>query len=136
MVGNNSCGVHSVMAGKTDQNIDELEILTYDGLRMRVGQTSQPDQLRRDLDAMKEQLRRVQEQMKKQEAIIQKQQAVIDKLVDALGTADGAVLTDEEGRLQWLIGAWRPGRLRDALPAAPEGWALRTAASLESRSSR
>src|SRR5207245_10833685 len=47
------------------------------------GQTSQPDQLRRELDAMKEQLRRVQEQMKKQEAIIQKQQAVIDKLSGA-----------------------------------------------------
>ena len=40
MIGNNSCGVHSVMAGKTDTNIDELEILTYDGVRMRVGQTS------------------------------------------------------------------------------------------------
>ena len=37
MIGNNSCGVHSVMAGKTDENIEELEILTYDGLRMRVG---------------------------------------------------------------------------------------------------
>src|SRR5690348_12968524 len=40
MIGNNSCGVHSVMAGKTDDNVDELEILTYDGLRMRVGPTS------------------------------------------------------------------------------------------------
>src|ERR1700720_1486928 len=40
MVGNNSCGVHSVMAGKTDENIEELEILTYDGLRMKVGATS------------------------------------------------------------------------------------------------
>jgi len=40
MIGNNSCGVHSVMAGKTDDNIEELDILTYDGLRMRVGQTS------------------------------------------------------------------------------------------------
>ena len=40
MIGNNSCGVHSVMAGKTDDNIEELEILTYDGLRMKVGQTS------------------------------------------------------------------------------------------------
>src|SRR6266853_2836526 len=26
MIGNNSCGVHSVMAGKTDENIEELEI--------------------------------------------------------------------------------------------------------------
>src|SRR5207302_2333623 len=39
MIGNNSCGVHSVMAGKTDENIEELEALTYDGVRLRVGQT-------------------------------------------------------------------------------------------------
>src|SRR5438552_16032330 len=42
MIGNNSCGVHSVMGGKTDDNVEELEILTYDGLRMRVGQTTEP----------------------------------------------------------------------------------------------
>src|SRR5436190_9515640 len=41
MIGNNSCGVHSVMAGKTDTNIDELEIITYEGVRMRVGATSE-----------------------------------------------------------------------------------------------
>jgi FAD/FMN-containing dehydrogenase/Fe-S oxidoreductase len=40
MIGNNSCGVHSVMAGKTDDNIEELEILTYGGLRMKVGATT------------------------------------------------------------------------------------------------
>ncbi|MGI8403991.1 MAG: FAD-binding and (Fe-S)-binding domain-containing protein [Thermomicrobiales bacterium] len=40
MIGNNSCGVHSVMAGKTDDNIESLDILTYDGLRLRVGATS------------------------------------------------------------------------------------------------
>src|SRR5207248_67919 len=40
MIGNNSCGVHSVMAGKTVDNIEELEVLTYDGLRMGVGGTS------------------------------------------------------------------------------------------------
>ncbi len=43
MMGNNSCGVHSVMGGKTDANILELEILTYDGLKMRVGPTSPED---------------------------------------------------------------------------------------------
>ena len=43
MIGNNSCGVHSVMAGKTDDNIEELEILTYDGVRMRVGRTSEEE---------------------------------------------------------------------------------------------
>ncbi len=44
MIGNNSCGVHSVMSGKTDANIDEMEVLTYDGVRMRVGATP-PDAL-------------------------------------------------------------------------------------------
>src|ERR1700678_886816 len=38
MIGNNSCGVHSVMAGKTDDNIEELDVLTYDGVRLKVGQ--------------------------------------------------------------------------------------------------
>ena len=37
MIGNNSCGVHSIMAGKTDDNIESLHILTYDGHRMHVG---------------------------------------------------------------------------------------------------
>src|SRR5579864_3825546 len=40
MIGNNSCGVHSVMSGKTDVNIEELEVVTYDGVRLRVGLTS------------------------------------------------------------------------------------------------
>ncbi|MGH8022554.1 MAG: FAD-binding oxidoreductase, partial [Limisphaerales bacterium] len=43
MIGNNSCGVHSIMAGKTVENIIELEVLTYDGLRMRVGKTTQDE---------------------------------------------------------------------------------------------
>jgi FAD/FMN-containing dehydrogenase/Fe-S oxidoreductase len=46
MIGNNSCGVRSVMAefaglgARTSDNIEEMEILTYDGTRMRVGPTS------------------------------------------------------------------------------------------------
>ncbi len=40
MIGNNSCGVHSVMAGRTSDNVEKLDILTYDGLRMTVGPTS------------------------------------------------------------------------------------------------
>ena len=43
MIGNNSCGVHSVMAGKTDDNIDQLDVVTYDGVRLQVGQTSADD---------------------------------------------------------------------------------------------
>jgi FAD/FMN-containing dehydrogenase/Fe-S oxidoreductase len=43
MIGNNSCGIHSMMAGETLDNIDELEIVTYDATRMRVGATSEQD---------------------------------------------------------------------------------------------
>jgi Fe-S oxidoreductase/FAD/FMN-containing dehydrogenase len=39
MIGNNSCGVHSVLAGRTVDNVLELDVLTYDGLRLRVGPT-------------------------------------------------------------------------------------------------
>jgi FAD/FMN-containing dehydrogenase/Fe-S oxidoreductase len=34
MIGNNSCGVHSVMAGKTDANVHTLDVLTYRGERV------------------------------------------------------------------------------------------------------
>jgi FAD/FMN-containing dehydrogenase len=40
MIGNNSCGVHSVMGGKTVDNIETLSILTYDGAQFEVGPTS------------------------------------------------------------------------------------------------
>ncbi|HEY6475983.1 MAG TPA: FAD-linked oxidase C-terminal domain-containing protein, partial [Polyangia bacterium] len=34
-----SCGTHSVLAGRTSDNVHELEIATYDGLVLRVGPT-------------------------------------------------------------------------------------------------
>jgi FAD/FMN-containing dehydrogenase/Fe-S oxidoreductase len=40
MIGNNSCGPHSVMAGKTLENVEALEVMTYDGERFWVGPTS------------------------------------------------------------------------------------------------
>jgi len=40
MIGNNSCGTHSLMAGKTVDNINELRVLLYDGAEMRVGATT------------------------------------------------------------------------------------------------
>src|SRR5271156_5020614 len=43
MIGNNSCGVHSIMAGKTDDNIEALEVLTYGGQRLNVSVTSAGD---------------------------------------------------------------------------------------------
>jgi FAD/FMN-containing dehydrogenase/Fe-S oxidoreductase len=43
MIGNNSCGVHSVMAGRTAENVLALEIATYRGARMRVGATTEDE---------------------------------------------------------------------------------------------
>ena len=40
MIGNNSCGTHSLLAGKTVDNIDELRVLLYDGTELRVGATT------------------------------------------------------------------------------------------------
>ena len=40
MIGNNSCGMHAQMAGKVEENVLALEILTYDGLRTWVGPTT------------------------------------------------------------------------------------------------
>jgi FAD/FMN-containing dehydrogenase/Fe-S oxidoreductase len=36
MIGNNSCGVHSIMAGVTADNVESLDVLLYDGTRLRV----------------------------------------------------------------------------------------------------
>src|SRR3546814_6429395 len=43
MVANNSCGPHSVMAGKTLENVEQLEVMTYDGARFWVGPTSEDE---------------------------------------------------------------------------------------------
>jgi FAD/FMN-containing dehydrogenase/Fe-S oxidoreductase len=50
MIANNSCGAHSVMAGKTVENIEALEIATYDGARFWVGPTAD-DELERIIAA-------------------------------------------------------------------------------------
>jgi len=41
MIGNNSCGPRSMLAGKTVENVLELEVLTSDGERFWVGPTSE-----------------------------------------------------------------------------------------------
>ncbi len=43
MIGNNSCGSTAQAYGKTVDNVRRLEILTYDGLRLWVGPTSEDD---------------------------------------------------------------------------------------------
>ncbi|HEX6445358.1 MAG TPA: FAD-linked oxidase C-terminal domain-containing protein, partial [Streptosporangiales bacterium] len=39
MIGNNSCGTHSVRGGKTVDNVLSLDVVTYDGTRLTVGPT-------------------------------------------------------------------------------------------------
>src|SRR5207253_5205782 len=67
MIGNNSCGPHSVMGGETVDNVLELEVLTYDGIRMTLGgacegnyielaaRTGREGQIYRRLHALQEQ---------------------------------------------------------------------------------
>jgi FAD/FMN-containing dehydrogenase/Fe-S oxidoreductase len=49
MLGNNSCGVHSVMAqfygygARTSDNTESLTVVTYEGIKMKVGPTSDKD---------------------------------------------------------------------------------------------
>ncbi len=43
MIGNNSCGPHSIMGGRTADNVQEMQVLTHDGLRLTVGPTSDED---------------------------------------------------------------------------------------------
>ncbi len=50
MIGNNSCGVHSVMAGKTVDNVLGLDVLTYDGTRLSVGRTGDDELARKAED--------------------------------------------------------------------------------------
>jgi FAD/FMN-containing dehydrogenase/Fe-S oxidoreductase len=51
MIGNNSCGVHGVLAEfygpgpRTEDNVESLEVLTYDGLRLTLGPISEPELL-------------------------------------------------------------------------------------------
>ncbi|MGH7476694.1 MAG: FAD-binding and (Fe-S)-binding domain-containing protein [Longimicrobiales bacterium] len=43
MIGNNSCGVHSIVAGKTQENVETLRVLLYDGTEMQVGATAESE---------------------------------------------------------------------------------------------
>jgi FAD/FMN-containing dehydrogenase/Fe-S oxidoreductase len=43
MIGNNSCGTHSVMGGLTANNIRSLDVVLYDGTRMTVGATTEEE---------------------------------------------------------------------------------------------
>lgn len=72
MIGNNSCGPHSVMAGTTVDNIERLEVLTYDGARFWCGGTSEGE------------FRRIASAGGRQAEIYHKLKAIADKYADAI----------------------------------------------------
>ncbi|GAO38459.1 putative oxidoreductase [Sphingomonas changbaiensis NBRC 104936] len=43
MIGNDSCGVHSVTAGRTADNVERLTVLTYDGEVLELGPTREAE---------------------------------------------------------------------------------------------
>ena len=43
MIGNNSCGTHSLLGGKTVDNVEALRIVLYDGTQLTVGATGEED---------------------------------------------------------------------------------------------
>ncbi|MGP3979185.1 FAD-binding and (Fe-S)-binding domain-containing protein [Streptomyces sp. 8N114] len=54
MIGNNSCGSHSVAWGTTADNVHELEVLTYGGERARLGRGGEgvPERLRSGVSSL------------------------------------------------------------------------------------
>jgi FAD/FMN-containing dehydrogenase/Fe-S oxidoreductase len=51
MIGNNSCGTHSIMAGVTADNIESLEVLLYDGTRLHAPSGVDDQELERKISA-------------------------------------------------------------------------------------
>jgi FAD/FMN-containing dehydrogenase/Fe-S oxidoreductase len=45
MIGNNSCGVHSIMAGVTADNVEALDVVLYDGTRLHLKARYEDDEL-------------------------------------------------------------------------------------------
>jgi Fe-S oxidoreductase/FAD/FMN-containing dehydrogenase len=43
MIGNNSCGVHSIAGGLTADAVEQLDVITSDGTRLTVGRTASDD---------------------------------------------------------------------------------------------
>jgi FAD/FMN-containing dehydrogenase/Fe-S oxidoreductase len=51
MIGNNSCGTHSIIAGVTADNIEALDVLLYDGTRMTLPSAVSEQELERTIAA-------------------------------------------------------------------------------------
>src|SRR5947209_10049474 len=51
MIGNNSCGTHSIIAGVTADNIESLDVLLYDGTRLALPNHVSEEELQRTIAA-------------------------------------------------------------------------------------
>jgi FAD/FMN-containing dehydrogenase/Fe-S oxidoreductase len=51
MIGNNSCGTHSIIAGVTADNVEALDILLYDGTRMTLSSSVSDQELEQTIAA-------------------------------------------------------------------------------------
>ncbi|MGH2914011.1 MAG: FAD-binding and (Fe-S)-binding domain-containing protein [Solirubrobacteraceae bacterium] len=51
MIGNNSCGTHSILAGVTADNIESLDVLLYDGTRMTLPSAVSDEELAQTIAA-------------------------------------------------------------------------------------
>ncbi len=51
MIGNNSCGTHSIIAGVTADNIEALDVLLYDGTRLTLPSAVSDEELERTIAA-------------------------------------------------------------------------------------
>ena len=54
MIGNNSCGPHSVMGGETTDNVLALDVVTYEGGRMTVGPDRADPEILRQLSQLRD----------------------------------------------------------------------------------
>ncbi len=50
MIGNNSCGTHSILAGVTADNVIELDVLLYDGTRLELPDHVEEPEIQRVID--------------------------------------------------------------------------------------
>jgi FAD/FMN-containing dehydrogenase/Fe-S oxidoreductase len=125
MVGANSCGVHSVMAGRTADNVIGLEVLTYDGHRMRVGRGEEEDLDRLIAEGgrrgdvyrrMRELRDRYADEIRARYPDIPRRVSGynLDELLPEKGFNVGAALTGSEGTLATVLEA--TVRLVDAPP--------------------
>jgi FAD/FMN-containing dehydrogenase/Fe-S oxidoreductase len=105
MIGNNSCGVHSVMAGRVADNVESLDVMLYDGRRIHAATGPTGDvQLDRDLAALSE---RTADGVRERYPDIPRRVSGynLDELLPERGFNVGRALVGTEGTCVTILGA-------------------------------